>query len=152
MTENVTRTEDRQVMVDERHMQNAVEGFNRASANILQMGEAIAGMAGKLRDIGSQLQALQLKVAMLEKVTPMQAKDLNGRIRERACDLEMGYGLPEGSAQKLMAAIRRAVRMETGARSTRDVARCDYPVVCGLIGDWEDYETITKMRMEDDHD
>lgn len=138
MTENVTRTE-----------------AGGPVCRPYEDGEGlrvIRSMAGMIVDMKDQLQALQLKVAMLEKVTPMQAKDLNGRIRERACDLEMGYGLPEGSAQKLMTAIRRAVRMETGARSTRDVARCDYPVVCGLIGDWEDYETITKMRMEKDHD
>lgn len=134
MTENVTRTE-----------------AGGPVCRPYEDGEGlrvIRSMAGMIVDMKDQLQALQLKVAMLEKVTPMQAKDLNGRIRERACDLEMGYGLPEGSAQKLMTAIRRAVRMETGARSTRDVARCDYPVVCGLIGDWEDYETITKMRRE----
>lgn len=137
MTENVTRTE-----------------AGGPVCRPYEDGEGlrvIRSMAGMIVDMKDQLQALQLKVAMLEKVTPMQAKDLNGRIRERACDLEMSYGLPAGSAQKLMTAIRRAVRMETGARSTRDVARCDYPVVCGLIGDWEDYETITKMRREKCH-
>ena len=109
----------------------------------LQVIRTMAEMITGMRD---QLQVLQLKVAMLEKVTPMQAKDLNLRIRERACGLEMSWDLPVGSAQKLMTAIRRDIRMETGARSTRDIARCDYPVVCALISDWEEYQTIRKCQ------
>lgn len=93
-----------------------------------------------------QLQALQQKVAMLEKLTPMQVKDVNLRIRQRGCELEMEHALPAGGAEKLTTLIRRQVRLETGARSVRDIARCDYPVVCGLISDWEDYDAIEKAR------
>ena len=136
MTEELTRTE------------KAAENMQAAAKEILQMGDAMAGLAGMIRSMGDQLRALQQKVAMLEKVTPMQAKDLNLRIRERACGLEMSWDLPEGGAQKLMTAIRRDIRMETGARSTRDIARCDYQVVCGLIEDWEDVRLIMKLRGE----
>lgn len=110
--------------------------------------ELIRSMAEMITGMRDQLQALQLKVAMLEKVTPMQVKDVNLRIKERACGLEMAYGLPAGSAQKLQTGIRRTVRLETGARSVRDIARCDYPVVCELIGDYEDYALIDKLRGE----
>ena len=136
MTEELTRTE------------KAAENMQAAAKEILQMGEVMAGLAGMIRSMGDQLRALQQKVAMLEKVTPMQAKDLNQRIRERACGLEMSWGLPAGSAQKMMTAIRRDIRMETGARSARDIARCDYQVVCGLIEDWEDARLMMKLRGE----
>lgn len=106
----------------------------------------IRTMAGMIADMRQDMLALQAKVAMLEKLTPMQVKDVNLRIRERAVQLEAGYGLPEGSAEKLTTLIRRQVRMETGARSTRDIARCDYPVVCALISDWEDYQAISALR------
>ena len=106
----------------------------------------IRTMAGMIADMRQDMLALQAKVAMLEKLTPMQVKDVNLRIRERAVQLEAGYGLPEGSAEKLTTLIRRQVRMETGARSTRDIARCDYPVVCEMISDWEDWQAISAMR------
>ena len=109
-------------------------------------GELLRKMAGMIVEMRDQMQKLQAKVAMLEKLTPMQVKDVNLRIRERAVQLEAGYGLPEGSAEKLMTLIRRQVRMETGARSTRDIARCDYPVVCEMISDWDDYQAISALR------
>lgn len=108
--------------------------------------QVIRTMAGMIADMRQDMLALQQKVAMLEKVTPMQAKDLNLRIRERACGLEMSWDLPIGSAEKIMTLIRRAVRMETGARSMRDIARCDFQVVCGLIADWEDCAALMKLR------
>ena len=108
--------------------------------------QVIRTMAGMIADMRQDMLALQAKVAMLEKLTPMQVKDVNLRIRERAVQLEAGYCLPEGSAEKLTTLIRRQVRMETGARSTRDIARCDYPVVCEMISDWEDYQAISAMR------
>lgn len=109
-------------------------------------GGLLQKMAGMIVEMRDQMQQLQAKVAMLEKLTPMQVKDVNLRIRERAVQLEAGYDLPEGSAEKLTTLIRRQVRMETGARSTRDIARCDYPVVCEMISDWEDWQAISALR------
>ena len=108
--------------------------------------DTLARLLGIMTEQQRQLQALQAKVAMLEKLTPMQVKDVNLRIRERAVQLEAGYDLPAGSAEKLATLIRRQVRMETGARSARDIARCDYPVVCEMISDWEEYQAISALR------
>ena len=145
MTKEMTRTE-----VESRAHRGDKSLAHRARntelvPQVREMNEAMSRMAGLIVDMHGQLQALQAKVAMLEKLTPMQVKDVNLRIRERACGLEMEYDLPAGSAEKLQTLIRRQVRMETGARSARDIARCDYPVVCGLIADWEDYGAITRL-------
>lgn len=134
MTEDMTMTEE---------MTITAEQMGQA---ITESRDTLARLVGILGEQQRQLQALQAKVAMLEKVTPMQVKDVNLRIRERAVQLEAGYSLPEGSAEKLTTLIRRQVRLETGARSTRDIARCDYPVVCELIADWEDWQAISALR------
>ena len=137
----MTMTEELTTTVQER-----IEAVARKMGEVGDALQVIRVMAGRIADMMEQLQGLQQKVAMLEKLTPMQVKDVNLRIRERAVQLEAGYGLPEGSAEKLMTLIRRQVRMETGARSARDIARCDYPVVCEMISDWEDYQAISALR------
>ena len=104
----------------------------------------------------------------LEKVTPGQATNMNKAVRERAAELcrayrmgvtitpvEQGRGsVPERArfipnpekVKKINAAIRKAVSEMTGARTMREVARCDYGTVIEYIMDWDDYETVQRIR------
>ena len=45
-----------------------------------------------------------------------------------------------------MAALEQALRTATGARSTRETARCDYPAAAELIRTWDDYPTMKAIR------
>lgn len=137
-------------------------------AVMAQMQEGITALAEMLRVTNERMQALEAAVRTLEKVTPQQAARINKAIRERACavceDYQMGVTItpvrqgvgqvPEearfeanrDAAKRLAAAIRKTVQEMTGARTMREVARCDYDSVIGLVIDWEDYETIQEIR------
>ena len=52
----------------------------------------------------------------------------------------------EEKAKKISAAIRAEVRTMAGAKTAREVARCDYETVIGYVQAWEDYETIQRIR------
>lgn len=140
----------------------------QALAAMERMQEGITALAEMLRVTNERMQALEAAVRTLEKVTPGQAARINKAIRERAwtvCeDWRMGVwitpvrqGVGQVAAEKrfeadrdalkaLAAAIRKTVKEMTGARTMREVARCDYDSVIALVIDWEDYEAIQGIR------
>ena len=50
-----------------------------------------------------------------------------------------------GPAQPVCTAIRRALRMETGARSVKDIARCDWQVAQEIVETWEEPQELRKI-------
>ena len=140
-----------------------------AMANkIEEMAGLIGSLAEMLRVTNERMAAMEAAMRSLEKVTPAQASNINKCIRERAAEIcasyrmgvritpvEEGHGSrPEAArfepnpekAKKLIAAIRKDVKVMTGARTMREVARCDYGTVIDFVMDWDDYETIQKIR------
>lgn len=117
-----------------------------AAARVIQsMAEQMARMAAATEEIRQRMAELEKAVRTLEKVTPAQGAEINRRIRTRAAEICGDWGL-KGS-QKLVAGwIRRAVRDKTGVRTSREVPRCDFGAVCGMIEAWEDVSLIRKAR------
>ena len=110
-----------------------------------QMAILLRGMADMLRMTHERMAALEQAVRQLEKVTPQQAAQLNRMIRVRALDLCEDYRI-RGRQREVVAQIRKALRTATGARSTRETARCDYPAAAELIRTWDDYPTMKAIR------
>lgn len=110
-----------------------------------QMAVLLRGMADMLRMTHERMAALEQAVRQLEKVTPQQAAQLNRMIRVRALDLCEDYRI-RGRQREVAAQIRKALRVTTGARSTRETARCDYPAAAELIRTWDDYPAMKAIR------
>ena len=133
-----------------------------------RMTEAIASLAEMLRVTNERMAAMEKVIRTLEKITPQQAGNVNRAIRERAGEICAEYlmgvritpvvqgvgSVPEAARfeanpekkKALAAEIRKAVREMTGARSTREIARCDYDTVIAFVMDWDDYDIIQRIR------
>lgn len=112
-----------------------------------QMREALQTMAGLLRATNETMMQLQRQVRLLEKVTPAQATVINRAIRERAAEICAIYMVRGDQAEKLAAAaIRKAVKLQFGAGSVKEVPRCDYETALVQIRTWDDYKTMKGIR------
>lgn len=114
-------------------------------AFMAQTMQLMQGMAEMVRATNERMTALEKQVRMLEKVTPSQAADLNALIRERAAAVCAEYRMA-GLDKPVAAAIRRSVRIATGARSVREIARCDCKPVRELISCWDEYKTLKAIK------
>ena len=123
----------------------AVDGSEDLRAFMAQALTVMQGMADMVRATNERVGELERQVRMLEKVTPSQATDLNAAIRVRASATCREYRM-EGMESQIAAAIRKAVRLTTGARSVREIARCDYKPVKALVEEWEEYTTIKAIK------
>ena len=122
----------------------------------------------RITEMGERMAAMEKAVRTLEKVTPQQAGRINQAIRDRAAviceEYRMGTAQPETEVGRgryvvtsgfkadpekvnaLATAIRRDVRKMAGVKATREIARCDYDAMIAYVIDWEDYETVQKIR------
>lgn len=103
------------------------------------------GMAEMVRATNERMAAMEMQVRMLEKVTPSQATELNRAIRERTAEVVDEYRL-NGMDKPVAAAIRKAVRLSTGAHSVREIARCDYKPILDMVAIWDDYKAIKAIK------
>lgn len=110
--------------------------------------QMLAGMANMIRLTNERMTALEKQVRLLEKVTPGQAAALNAAIRERAAAVCAEYRMT-GMEKQAAAAIRKSVRLATGAHSAREIARCDYKPICDLIGTWDEYRTMKALKAKE---
>ena len=113
---------------------------------LTQTMQLMQGMADMIRMTNERMANLERQVANMEKVTPTQAADLNRGIRARAQRLCEEYRVPDEAQPAVAAAIRKEVRTSTGARSMRDIARCDYKAVLEGISTWDDYRAIKAIK------
>lgn len=109
--------------------------------------QLMQGMADMVRATNERMAALEQQVRMLEKVTPSQASDLNAAIRQRAAAACQEYRMT-GMEQQVGTAIRKTVRLATGARSVREIARCDYKPVLELVVTWDEYKTMKAIKAQ----
>ena len=109
--------------------------------------QLMQGMADMVRATNERMAALEQQVRMLEKVTPSQASDLNAAIRQRAAAACQEYRMT-GMEQQVGTAIRKTVRLATGARSVREIARCDYKPVLEMVATWDEYKTMKAIKAQ----
>ena len=118
-----------------------IETFMAQAMKLMQ------GMADMVRATNERMAALEQQVRMLEKVTPAQATDLNAAIRARAAAACQEYRMA-GMEKAVGAAIRKTVRLATGARSIREIARCDYKPVRELVDTWDEYKAMKAIKAQ----
>ncbi len=133
-------------------MENALKKREQGSpvpveleAFMAQTMQLMQGMAEMVRATNERMTELEQQVRMLEKVTPSQASDLNAAIRDRAAAACKEYRMT-GMEKPVAAAIRKAVRLATGARSVREIARCDYKPIRDLVNTWDEYKTMKAIK------
>lgn len=109
-------------------------------------------MADMIRVTNERMAAMEQTIRTLEKVTPAQAAEINAAMRARAREVCAAYRMvsasgPDPDAVKAVtAAIRKEVRLMTGAKTSREISRCDYRIVMDTVRDWDDYEVIGAIR------
>lgn len=125
-----------------REQGNAPANLQAFMENALQL---MQGMADMVRATNERMAELEQQVRMLEKVTPSQANDLNAAIRVRAAAVCQDYRM-SGQEKAVAGAIRKTMRLATGARSVREIARCDYKPIRELVDTWDEYRTIKAIK------
>lgn len=125
-----------------REQGNAPANLQAFMENALQL---MQGMADMVRATNERMAELEQQVRMLEKVTPSQANDLNAAIRVRAAAVCQDYRM-SGQEKAVAVAIRKTMRLATGARSVREIARCDYKPIRELVDTWDEYRTIKAIK------
>jgi len=119
-------------------------------ANALElkhMAEMMANMAAMLKATTESMEQLRRQVRLLEKVTPAQATNINRAIRDRATEICTIYMVRGDQGEKLAAAaIRKAVKLQFGAGSVKEVPRCDYEIALEQVRTWDDYKAMKAIR------
>ena len=119
-------------------------------ANALElkhMAEMMANMAAMLKATTESMEQLRRQVRLLEKVTPAQATSINRAIRDRATEICTIYMVRGDQGEKLAAAaIRKAVKLQFGAGSVKEVPRCDYEIALEQVRTWDDYKAMKTIR------
>ena len=119
-------------------------------ANALElkhMAEMMANMAAMLKATTESMEQLRRQVRLLEKVTPAQATSINRAIRDRATEICTIYMVLGDQGEKLAAAaIRKAVKLQFGAGSVKEVPRCDYEIALEQVRTWDDYKAMKAIR------
>ncbi len=133
-------------------MENALKIVGQSPAPSVEMEifmnqtvQLMQRMAEMMRATNERMTELEKQVRMLEKVTPAQARDLNATIRERAAAVCKEYRIT-GQEKPVASAIRKAVRLTTGARSVREIARCDYQPIRAMVDTWDEYKTMKAIK------
>lgn len=106
------------------------------------------GMAEMVKATNDRMAQMETQLRMLEKVTPSQATALNSAIRCRAAEISSDYLLKNGD-KPVAAAIRKDVRLSTGAHSMREIARCDFAPILDMIRCWDDYRAIKAIKAKE---
>ena len=124
-------------------------------ANALElkhMAEMMANMAAMLKATTESMEQLRRQVRLLEKVTPAQATSNNRAIRDRATEICTIYMVRGDQGEKLAAAaIRKAVKLQFGAGSVKEISRCDYEIALEQVRTWDDYKAMKGIREKVKH-
>lgn len=133
-------------------MENALKPMEQRKPAAVEMEtfmtqtmQLMQSMAEMVQATNERMTELEKQVRMLEKVTPGQASDLNAAIRERAAAACKEYRM-SGLEKPVAAAIRKTVRLATGARSVREIARCDYRPIREMVDNWDEYKTMKAIK------
>jgi len=131
-----------------RTLMAAEETAELAAVDAAQLGTAVAQLARAMEGFGAMVQmmndrmtAVEQEMRLLTKVTPAQERRLNSLIRQRSrevCAMYRAAGCEAAAGN----AIRRAIRLQAGVRSMREIPRCEYKITEQLIQMWEDRKVM----------
>lgn len=119
------------------------------ASQLQRMGDMLATMAAMLQATTESMEQLRRQVRLLEKVTPAQASAINRAVRERAaeiCAIYMVRGDQDKGKKLAAAAIRKALRLQFGIGSPKEIPRCDYEIALETARTWDDYTAMKKIR------
>ena len=116
-----------------------------AGQAIVQMAQAVRGLADMMRSTNERMTSLEQQVRLLTKVTPAQAGEISEAIRQRSVELCACYRIPE-SVKAVANAIRRDVRLMQGVQNMREIPRCEYGVVLKQVGMWDDHKRMKGIK------
>lgn len=102
-------------------------------------------LADMMRATNERMSAMEQAIRTLEKVTPQQVREINRAMMDRAREICEEYRMG-GKERAVAGAIRTDVRLMTGAKTGKEIARCDYQTVIGAILDWDHYEKVQEIR------
>jgi hypothetical protein len=102
-------------------------------------------LADMMRATNERMSAMEQVIRTLEKVTPQQTREINRAIMDRAKEICEEYRIP-GKDRAAAGAIRTDIRLMTGTKLVKEIARCDYKTVLSAILDWDNYEKIQAIR------
>lgn len=128
-----------------KHNSELAEIIANQEMQIQQMAGLMGTMAESIRACTQQMNALAREVHMLTKVTPAQAKTLNDAIRERAAEICTVYRI-DGGEKRVIAEIRKTIRVSFGITGTRELPRGDWPTAMHVIQTWDDFGVMRKIR------
>ena len=112
-----------------------------------RMLKILGSMAEMTRATNERMAALEETVRRLEKATPAEAAALNAAVRKRARELCAAWRA-QGQEKAAAAAIRKGLRAQTGARTAREIPRCDLGAARMYVAGWEDMGLMKKLREE----
>lgn len=134
--------------------ENGMLTLPRAPETLAQTREALdrmlkilSSMAETTRATNERMAALEETVRRLEKATPAEAAALNAAVRKRAKELCAAWRA-EGQEKAAAALIRKGLRAQTGARTAREIPRCDLGAAMLYAESWEDVAAMRRLREE----
>lgn len=131
-------------LAERKTAQAAIRELTQLGPAVRQLGEVLSSQNAMIVAMAEELTALRAQMAQLEKLTPLQTREMNRKIRERSAALAERYGLADW--REVGRAIRHDMRIELGIPTVSQIARCDLDVAGDLVDTWEEPEAIRKMR------
>lgn len=117
----------------------------KVEQTLSQMVQLMASMADMIRATNAHVAQLEHQVRQLTKVTPAQATAINGAIRARAAEL-CAMHRAAGCEKQISNAIRKDIKLQSGAQSVRELPRCEYTVTMQQVAMWDDYKAIRAIK------
>lgn len=120
------------------------EMMGQMAATMHQMQLVVASMAEMIGATNRNVEELRQQVQRMDKATPAQVAAIREAIRARAAALCADYGCP-GCEQKTAAAIRKSVKISTGANSLREICKSHVKAVLAQVETWDEYGVMARM-------
>ena len=109
-----------------------------------QMQLVVASMAEMISATNRNVDDLRRQVQRMDKATPAQVGAIREAIRQRAAELCAAYGC-EGCEKKVAAAIRKSIRIDTGAGSLKEICKDHVKPTLAQVATWDDFGIMCRM-------
>lgn len=121
-----------------------LKGMDRYTMS--RAGSIIAGMADAIADMSDRMERMEKEFSRMIPLTSAQEKDVQTRIREKAEEICILYGLPMAAKRTISRGLRSQVKHRLGVSSIREIPRIDYELALEEIELWDDYQTVREAR------
>lgn len=106
----------------------------------------ITGMAEMIMEMSERMERMEKEFSRMIPLTSAQEKDVQTRIREKAEEICILYGLPMAAKRTIGHGLRSQVKHRLGVSSIREIPRIDYELALEEIELWDDYQTVREAR------